>query len=309
MAPSPSTPPSSSPAAEGPAVPRVLSIAGSDSGGGAGIQADLKTIAEWGGYGMTAITAITAQNTQGVQAVHPLPAEVVRAQLDSVASDIAVDAVKVGMLGTAELMRVVADWLEEARPAVVVVDPVMAATSGHALTPVGDAEAHAAWGRLLRAAHLVTPNLPELARLAGRPLDSWAAALDAARELAAAHAVTVLAKGGHLADLTRADPEGAEAGDDPDAEGGVPDALVRPDGSVHEVRGPRVESGATHGTGCTLSAALATLAAGGLGWEDAIERAKPWLAQAMVAGEALAVGDRTRPTWHGPVDHGHARRG
>ena len=103
------------------AVPRVLSIAGSDSGGGAGVQADLKTIAAWGGYGMTAITAITAQNTQGVQAVHPLPVDVVRAQLDSIAADIAVDAVKIGMLGTAELMGAVAGWLEETRPAVVVV--------------------------------------------------------------------------------------------------------------------------------------------------------------------------------------------
>ena len=103
-----------------PAVPRVLSIAGSDSGGGAGVQADLKTIAAWGGYGMTAITAITAQNTQGVQAVHPLPVDVVRAQLDSVAADIAVDAVKIGMLGTVELMGAVAGWLEETRPAVVV---------------------------------------------------------------------------------------------------------------------------------------------------------------------------------------------
>ena len=163
-----------------PAVPRVLSIAGSDSGGGAGVQADLKTIAAWGGYGMTAITAITAQNTQGVQAVHPLPVDVVRAQLDSVAADIAVDAVKIGMLGTVELMRAVAGWLEETRPAVVVLDPVMVASSGDALTAVGDDDGRAAWSRLLRAAHLVTPNLPELARLTGRDATDWDAALDAA---------------------------------------------------------------------------------------------------------------------------------
>ena len=160
-----------------PAVPRVLSIAGSDSGGGAGVQADLKTIAAWGGYGMTAITAITAQNTQGVQAVHPLPVDVVRAQLDSVAADIAVDAVKIGMLGTVELMRAVAGWLEETRPAVVVLDPVMVASSGDALTAVGDDDGRAAWSRLLRAAHLVTPNLPELARLTGRDATGWDAAL------------------------------------------------------------------------------------------------------------------------------------
>ena len=282
-----------------PAVPRVLSIAGSDSGGGAGVQADLKTIAAWGGYGMTAITAITAQNTQGVQAVHPLPVDVVRAQLDSVAADIAVDAVKIGMLGTVELMRAVAGWLEETLPAVVVLDPVMVASSGDALTAVGDDDGRAAWARLLRVAHLVTPNLPELARLTGRDATDWDAALDAARGLAAEHDVTVLLKGGHL-DETEA-PEAAAAE--------VPDAVVRVDGAVHEVRGPRVATRASHGTGCTLSSALATLAGAGLSWEDALERAKPWLADAMRAGEALAVGDASRPTWHGPVDHGHAQRG
>lgn len=276
-----------------PAVPRVLSIAGSDSGGGAGVQADLKTIAAWSGYGMTAITAITAQNTQGVQAVHPLPVDVVRAQLDSIAADIAVDAVKIGMLGTAELMGAVASWLEETRPAVVVLDPVMVASSGDALTAVGD-DGRAAWSRLLRSAHLVTPNLPELARLTGRDATDWDAALDAARGLAAEHDVTVLLKGGHL--------DEAEAAE-------VPDAVVRVDGAVHEVRGPRVATRASHGTGCTLSSALATLAGAGLSWEDALERAKPWLADAMRAGEALVVGDASRPTWHGPVDHGHAHRG
>ena len=178
-----------------PAVPRVLSIAGSDSGGGAGVQADLKTIAAWGGYGMTAITAITAPTTQGVQAVHPLPVDVVRAQLDSVAADIAVDAVKIGMLGTVELMRAVAGWLEETRPAVVVLDPVMVASSGDALTAVGDDDGRAAWSRLLRAAHLVTPNLPELARLTGRDATDWDAALDAARGLAADLRVTQTVNG------------------------------------------------------------------------------------------------------------------
>ena len=276
------------------AVPRVLSIAGSDSGGGAGVQADLKTIAAWGGYGMTAITAITAQNTQGVQAVHPLPVDVVRAQLDSIAADIAVDAVKIGMLGTAELMGAVAAWLEETRPAVVVLDPVMVASSGDALTAVGDDDGRAAWSRLLWAAHLVTPNLPELARLTGRDATDWPAALDAARGLAAEHDVTVLLKGGHL--------DEAEAAE-------VPDAVVRVAGAVHEVRGPRVATRASHGTGCTLSSALATLAGAGLTWEDALARAKPWLAAAMRAGEALAVGDASRLTWHGPVDHGHAQRG
>ena len=159
---------------------------------------------------------------------------------------------------------------------------------------MGDDDGRAAWSRLLRAAHLVTPNLPELARLTGRDATGWDAALDAARGLAAEHDVTVLLKGGHL--------DEAEAPE-------VPDAVVRVDGAVHEVRGPRVTTRASHGTGCTLSSALATLAGAGLSWEDALERAKPWLADAMRAGEALAVGDASRPTWHGPVDHGHAQRG
>ena len=147
-------------------VPRVLSIAGSDSGGGAGIQADLKTIAAWGGYGLTAITAVTAQNTQGVQAVHPLPVDVVRAQLDSVAADIGLDAVKIGMLGSPELRDAVRDWLERVRPPRVVLDPVMVASSGDALS---DAAVPAGWAPLLAAVDVVTPNLPELAALTGAP--------------------------------------------------------------------------------------------------------------------------------------------
>lgn len=304
------------------AVPRVLAIAGSDSGGGAGIQADLKTIAAWGGYGMTAVTAVTAQNTQGVQAVHALSPQAVQDQLDAIGADIAVDAVKVGMLGSPAVMEVVADWLRQcAAPAVV--DPVMVASSGDSLT-AADA---AAWARLLDAADLLTPNLPELEVLARRPLRDWAGALEAAAELAQRHSVTVLVKGGHL------DPA-----DHPD---GVPDALVWPrqtgrrpgDGAGQEGAGPGdVGEGAdeaqprgsgeaavvvdgpwhhvrsTHGTGCTLSSAMATLAGGGLGWEEALRAAKPWLAEAMCRGEALRVGRADLPGWHGPVDHGWRER-
>lgn len=305
-----------------PAVPRVLAIAGSDSGGGAGIQADLKTIVAWGGYGMTAVTAVTAQNTQGVQAVHPLPPQAVQDQLDAIGADIAVDAVKVGMLGSPAVMDVVADWLRQGT-APAVVDPVMVASSGDSLT-AADA---AAWDRLLDAADLVTPNLPELEVLARRPLTDWAGALEAAAELAHRHSVTVLVKGGHL------DPA-----DHPD---GVPDALVGPsqtgrqpgDGAgpggtgqggsgegAHEaqprgfgeaavvVKGPWHHVRSTHGTGCTLSSAMATLAAGGLGWEEALRAAKPWLAEAMRRGEALRVGRADLPGWHGPVDHGWRAR-
>lgn len=294
------------PASAGPGVPRVLSIAGSDSGGGAGIQADLKTIAAWGGYGMTAVTAVTAQNTQGVQAVHSLPPEAVQDQLDSVGEDIAVDAVKVGMLGSAEVMEVVAARLEQCA-APVVLDPVMVASSGDSLT----AADVAAWERLLDAADLVTPNLPELEVLTGRTLPDWDSALAAAGGLAERHRVTVLVKGGHL------DPA-----HHPD---GVPDALVGPGtGSAGEaadeagrhgpgeaavvVTGPWQRVRSTHGTGCTLSSALATLAGAGLGWEDALRQAKPWLAAAMSRGEALRVGRRELPGWHGPVDHGWRER-
>lgn len=293
-------------AAAAPAVPRVLGIAGSDSGGGAGIQADLKTIAAWGGYGMTVVTAVTAQNTQGVQAVHPLPPQAVQDQLDSIGADIAVDAVKVGMLGSPAVMEVVAAWLEEC-PAPAVVDPVMVASSGDSLT-AADA---AAWERLLDAADLVTPNLPELEVLTGRTPPDWNSALAAARELADRHRVTVLAKGGHL------DPS-----DHPD---GVPDALVapgtgpgceaaneagrhRPGEAAVVVTGPWRHVRSTHGTGCTLSSAMATLAGSGLGWEQALRRAKPWLAEAMARGEALAVGRAALPGWHGPVDHGWRER-
>ena len=271
-------------------VPRVLSIATSDSGGGAGIPADLKTIAAWGGYGMTAVAAVTAQNTQGVQAVHPLPPEAVQDQLDSVGEDIAVDAVKVGMLGSPAVMEVVAVWLEQcAAPAVL--DPVMVASSGDSLT-AADA---AAWERLLDAADLVTPNLPELETLTGERLPGFNSALAAAERLAARHRVTVLVKGGHL------DPE-----EHPD---GVPDALVAAGEEAVVLTGPWQRVRSTHGTGCTLSSAMATLAGAGLGWEQALRRAKPWLAEAMRRGEALAVGRAELPGWHGPVDHGWRERG
>lgn len=274
-------------------VPRVLSIAGSDSGGGAGIQADLKTIAAWGGYGLTAITAVTAQNTQGVQAVHVLEPALVTAQLESVGADIVLDAVKIGMLGSPAVRAAVRDWLEQTRPPRVVLDPVMVASSGDALS---DAALPAAWGPLLAAVDVVTPNLPELAALTGSAVPArWAEALGLARGLAAAHGVTVVVKGGHL---THPD----------DLVAGVPDAVVTPDGAVTEVRGGQVDSRATHGTGCTLSSALAVLAGAGLTWEDALRAAKPWLAGAIAAGERLDVGERTE-RWHGPLDHGHAQRG
>lgn len=291
-----------------PPVPRVLTVAGSDSGGGAGLQADLKTVAAWGGYGLCVVTAVTAQNTQGVQSVHGMPVDVVRAQLESVAADIAVDAVKIGMLGSVPVMHAVADWLAAARPPRVVLDPVMVASSGDRLTDAAGDDARAAWARLVGLADLVTPNVPELEALAGRsvcapPAEGGAAdapvaesaeatrrrAVGLARDLARTHGTAVLVKGGHL-------PVGR-------TETVLVDTLVRAHGE-HAVTAPLVDTRATHGTGCTLSSALATVAATGASWEQALDTVRPWLTRALRRADRLGVGRSDLPTWHGPLDHG-----
>src|SRR6476661_2333466 len=179
-----------------PRIPRVLAIAGSDPSGGAGIQADLKSIAAHGGYGMAAITALTAQNTQGVRAVHVPPAAFLTAQLDAISDDIGIDAVKIGMLGDASVIDAVRNWLEKVRPAVVVLDPVMVATSGDRLL---QESAEAALQTILPLADLITPNLAELAILLKEPVAvDWSEALAQGKRLAALTGTTVLVKGGHL---------------------------------------------------------------------------------------------------------------
>jgi hydroxymethylpyrimidine/phosphomethylpyrimidine kinase len=241
--------------------PRVLIIAGSDSGGGAGIQADIKTVTMLGGFATTAVTAITAQNTLGVHAVLAVPAEIVLAQIDAVVSDIGVDAVKIGMIGSAQTAEAVAGRLE--RLAVpVVFDPVMVATSGSELA---DAATVAAFGRLMRIASVVTPNLPELEALGGE-----AAIL--------AHGCHLLAKGGHA--------EGAE----------IVDALISPGGARRELRGKRFETGDTHGTGCTLASALACGLGGGLGIQQAFEQAVRFVRIAIL--EAPGFGQGCGPVGH-----------
>lgn len=257
--------------------PRVLSVAGSDSSGGAGIQADLKSIAATGGYGMTAITALTAQNTRGVREVHVPPAAFLRAQLDAVADDIEIDAVKIGMLADAEIIGTVAAWLDEHRPDAVVLDPVMIATGGDRLL---DADAEHALLDLVHRADLVTPNLPELAVLTGEPVDTWQDALQAAQRLAMRTGALVLAKGGHL------------PGDE------TPDALVGPHGVIVELAGSRIPTTGTHGTGCSLSAAVATIRADGADWPEAVTRARVWLREALAAADDLDVGRGS-----GPVNH------
>ncbi|MCS6567500.1 bifunctional hydroxymethylpyrimidine kinase/phosphomethylpyrimidine kinase [Curtobacterium flaccumfaciens pv. flaccumfaciens] len=264
-------------------VPRVLSIAGTDPTGGAGMQADLKAIAAHDGYGMGVVTALVAQNTHGVRSVHVPDVGFLREQLDAVSDDVVVDAVKIGMLGTADVVRVVTDWLREHRPSVVVVDPVMVATSGDRLL---DEDAAAAMGALFALADLVTPNRAELvvlAELAG--VSASASSLDAARAVAARWDVLVLAKGGH--------DEGPTSDD----------VLVAPDGTVRVFTGPRVATTNTHGTGCSLSSAIATLAARHGDWELAVGVAKEWLTVALRGADALAVG-----SGNGPVDHGAQAR-
>lgn len=257
--------------------PRVLSIAGSDPSGGAGIQADLKAISATGGYGMTAITALTAQNTRGVREVHVPPPAFLRAQLDAVADDIEIDAVKIGMLAGADIIRVVDDWLAARRPPVVVLDPVMVATSGDRLL---DADAETALLTLAARADLLTPNLAELAVLTRRAVDGWEDALDAARELSARTGALVLVKGGHL-------PGGR-----------VPDALVGLDGVIASFDDDRIPTVNTHGTGCSLSAAVTTRRARGDDWSVAVAEARAWLRESLRAADSLDIGGG-----HGPVHH------
>ena len=235
--------------------PCVLIIAGSDSGGGAGVQADIKTVTMLGGHAMTAITAITAQNTLGVQAVHPIPAEIVVAQMRSVIDDLGVDAVKIGMIGSAATAHAVADVLDTlAVP--VVFDPVMIATSGSVLA---DADTIAAFARLMRQAAVVTPNLPELAALGGE---------DAVRAGGAA----LLVKGGH-------------------GEGDiVEDRLVGVDGVETVWTHPRIQTRHSHGTGCTLASGVATGLATGLPLADAVGRAIAYVQAALAAAPGLGAG-------------------
>lgn len=273
-------------------IARVLSIAGSDPSGGAGIQADLKAIAANGGYGMAAITALTAQNTLGVQGVFVPPASSLAAQLDSVSADVNIDAVKIGMLANAEVIGAVASWLQRASVPHVVLDPVMVATSGDRLL---DTAAEDALRQLVARADLITPNLAELGVLLGEQVaPDWAVALEQARRLAQETGVRVLAKGGHLV----RDPESHRANDSVPPHEQAVDALVTPDGGIVEVSGQRIRTRNTHGTGCSLSSAIATRVARHGDWETAVREAKAWLTRSLAAADELEVG-----SGHGPIHH------
>ena len=267
--------------APAPRYARVLSIAGSDSGGGAGIQADLKTFSALGCYGMTAITAITAQNTQGVRAIHGVPPDMLQAQIDAVVEDIGVDAVKIGMLHAPEVVQVVADAIRRHHLPHVVLDPVMVATSGDRLTT--EQTVQVLVRELFPLAEVVTPNLDEAALLLGRPLGGVDALDDAARDLLALGARAVLLKGGHL--------PGNE----------VVDVLALPGGTLHHLRSPRIATHNGHGTGCTLSSAIAAHLALGHVLPEAVALARAYILGAIQAGAAVRTGKG-----HGPLNHGYA---
>lgn len=264
-----------------PRVPNVLSIAGSDPSGGAGIQADLKAISANGGYAMAAITALTAQNTKGVNGVQRVPAAFVAAQIRAVLADVQTHAIKIGMMGSAETVRAVATELAD-HAAPVVLDPVMVAKGG---SPLADAETVAALRHLLPRVTVLTPNLPEAAALLHLPeAQSRDAMLAQAQALRGLGCAAVLLKGGHL------------PGDH------CPDLLLQ-DSGVTWFDGPRHATRNTHGTGCTLSSALATQIARGLDLVEACRAAKNYTAAAIAAADGLQVG-----RGHGPTDHFFALR-
>ncbi len=254
---------------------RVLVIAGSDSGGGAGIQADIKTITALGGYAATAITAITVQNTLGVHCIYPLPIDLIEAQARAVLNDIGADAIKIGMLGGAGLASMVARLLADYPDIPVVVDPVMTAKGGHTL--LEDDGVRALRAHLLPRAALLTPNAPEAAALTGMSVRTTDDLRRAGAALLAAGAMAVLMKGGHIDGAT------------------VIDLLMTPGGETR-FEGPRVESRHTHGTGCTLASACAVGIAQGLTLEDAVARAHAYTAEAIRHAPGFGAG-------HGPLDH------
>lgn len=266
-----------------PSAPRVLSIAGTDPTGGAGTAADLKSITAAGGFGMAAVTAVVAQNTHGVSDIHVPPAQFLAAQLRAVSDDVELEAVKTGMLGTAEIIAAVADWLSAHPPRVLVVDPVMVATSGDRLL---EPEAEQAMIRFCSLATVVTPNIDELAVLTGEPRahDEGAALAQAAR-WSEATGVAVVVKTGHLD--SRA----------------VTNTWIAADGTRHRVHSTRVDTTSTHGTGCSLAAALATRLGAGEDPATALAWVTDWLHEAIAHGAALQVG-----SGNGPVDHAHRAR-
>jgi hydroxymethylpyrimidine/phosphomethylpyrimidine kinase len=262
-------------------IPVALTIAGSDSSGGAGIQADLKTFAALGVYGASVITALTAQNTQGVSGIHQVPADFVTAQLDAVFSDLEVKAVKIGMVAQRSAIEVIVAGLERWSPKHVVLDPVMVATSGDRLLAPDAIEALRS--KLIPRAEIITPNLPEAAALLGEPVAADEIGIESqGKRLLAMGCGAVLIKGGH--------GQGAES----------IDYFVTRDGVI-ALPAPRIATKNTHGTGCSLSSAIAAGLAKGDDLETAVRNAKVWIGAAIAAADRLDVGHG-----HGPIHHFHA---
>ncbi len=262
---------------------RVLIIAGSDPSGGAGLQADIKTVTALGGYAAAVVTALTVQNTQGVRAVHPVAPSIIRDQIFAVLDDVGADAIKIGMIGEAAAAEAVAAALRDwGGAAPIVLDPVLVATSGDALA--GSGVAAALVSRLLPMAHIATPNAPELAALSAMTVTNDAEARSAGKALIAHTGVAhVLAKGGHL------------PGTD------VIDQLISMAGLATTFRNPRIETTSTHGTGCTLASAVATGLAQGMAIEAAVDRAIAYVRAAIMAAPGLGAG-------RGPLGHAHTIR-
>lgn len=262
------------------AYPRVLSIAGSDSSGGAGIQADLKTFAALGCYGMTAITALTAQNTCGVRAIHGVPPQMLRDQIDAVIEDVGTDAVKIGMLHSPQIVATVAEAIDRHALQKVVFDPVMVATSGATL--IDRAAIDSLVDELFHRVAVITPNLDEAALLVQRPIVCAQDMELAARTLLGRGARAVLLKGGHLPGDT------------------VVDLLLCASGEPLWMEAPRIHSANTHGTGCTLSSAMAAYLARGATLVEAVHGARRFVREALQAGAQVRTGQGS-----GPLNHGH----
>jgi hydroxymethylpyrimidine/phosphomethylpyrimidine kinase len=261
-------------------IPVALTIAGSDSSGGAGIQADLKTFAALGVYGASAITALTAQNTTGVSGIHLVPANFVTAQIDAVFSDLDVKAVKIGMVAQLATIDAIVAGLTRWSPKHIVLDPVMVATSGDRLLPADAVEGLRA--KLIPLAALITPNLPEAAALLDEPVALSEAAIESqGKRLLAMGCSAVLIKGGH--------GQGAES----------TDYLVSGNGTI-ALAAPRIATKNTHGTGCSLSSAIAAGLARGEAMEPAVRNAKAWISAAIAASDRLDIGHG-----HGPIHHFH----
>ena len=255
---------------------RVLIVAGSDSGGGAGIQADIKAVTALGGFAATALTALTAQNTLGVHAVHPVPLDFIEKQIEVVLTDIGADVIKTGMLGTADVIETVCAALERFGPCIpIVVDPVMVAKGGHAL--LADDAVGKMRRRLLPKARVITPNLPEAEALTGMTIETVADMRAAASVLLALGVPAVLLKGGHL------------PGDD------LTDLLATAEG-IEAFSSPRIQTRHTHGTGCTTASAVAAGLAQGLSLRDAVIRAQAYVRAAIASAPGYGAG-------HGPLDH------